>query len=163
VDYITGASYSEVELANDPILCLPCKHFFVRSTLDGHMELEKFYGKNSSDEWNAVIPTDQAIYLPRAKTCPECRVVINNLKRYGRVTKHAELCMLDRKESDKIRLQISKYNPDDGGNLKTLLKLLGDVKKGPRRVIYEAARGIDVDVSRPSSSLLIKVICCYYL
>ena len=171
VDLITGASYSEVDLATDPILCLSCHHFFVMSTLDGHMELGEFYNKNEVGEWVSAVPMDKAIYLTKPKTCPECRCVASNLVRYGRVTKGAELGFLDLKHSNSIRvllLQESSQESSQESNMQLirLLNLLKKVRKGPRRIIYEASKGVDVDFPHPSPSLLTKILLLigdYYL
>jgi hypothetical protein len=166
VDLVTGASFSEVDLTTDPVICLSCDHFFVMSTLDGHMELAEYYKKGPSGDWVSAVSMGSATYLTKPKTCPECRCIVRNLNRYGRVTKGAELGFLDLKYSNSIRLLMQNVCSSSDPQLITLLDLLKKIKKGPRRTIYEASKGVDVDFPHPSPSLLMKTLLLigdYYL
>ena len=57
VDFIEGKQFNELDVNISPLLFLPCGHFYTIDTMDGIMELDKVYYKNSNYEW-----TGTAIY-----------------------------------------------------------------------------------------------------
>jgi len=47
IEFRTYGELTDEELNNDPLIVLKCGHAFLMSTLDGHMELNDFYSKDT--------------------------------------------------------------------------------------------------------------------
>lgn len=79
--------YAELDsLDGDPVVVLPCGHFFCVSTLDGIMGLDR-------NDFAAKLR--YSFVTPRA--CPHCKEAIRHVNRYGNVQKVAELRLMERK------------------------------------------------------------------
>lgn len=118
-------------LDSDPIILLPCNHFYCMSTLDGVMELDK----------EGFTPDGKPSTTP--KSCPECRQVIHNVFRYGSVQKLAEISLLQRKHtmSCERKLQSVLKELDSlkiDAKIKRLKKLLSNVRASPMMAVYDA-------------------------
>ena len=89
VDFIEFKSYKTLELDEDPVIILPCQHFYATSFLDGAMEMEKEYVRNSDGSFTEVVRNGNMSLQPRQ--CPECRMPISRVQRYNRITKRLVL------------------------------------------------------------------------
>ena len=89
VDFVEFTTYAEIDLCRDPIIMLPCKHFYSRSFLDGYMEINTAYTMDQNAQFAEIIPSNAS--TSHSKHCPECRMPISKIHRYGRVTKRALL------------------------------------------------------------------------
>lgn len=92
VDLITQKTLSEVNLDEDPLCILECRHALTISSLDGHMEMETGYLKQPQGGEYIYIglkPFSSSGF--NVKSCPLCRVPIQRVKRCGRIQKRA-LC-----------------------------------------------------------------------
>lgn len=86
VDMLGLVKYADMHnLDEDPVILLPCGHFFAMSTLDGVMELGE----------TGFVKLEHSFVTPRA--CPTCKAPIHGVHRYGPVQKVAELRLLERK------------------------------------------------------------------
>lgn len=84
---LSMAKYADLDsLHEDPVVVLPCGHFFCVSTLDGVMGL---------DRDGFAVKLEYSYVTPRA--CPNCKVAIRGVNRYGKVQKVAELRLMERK------------------------------------------------------------------
>lgn len=46
----TFKELTEEDVSRDPLVVLDCGHAFLMSTMDNHMEMEKYYEKTGEDE-----------------------------------------------------------------------------------------------------------------
>ena len=86
---VGSIEFAKVNLDKDPIVVLPCQHFYTRSHLDERLEIKKAYicdedGGFVRSVWSDVLPFQQ-------RQCPQCRMWISKIHRYGRIFKRAVL------------------------------------------------------------------------
>mmetsp|Transcript_34973 Transcript_34973/g.70754 ORF Transcript_34973/g.70754 Transcript_34973/m.70754 type:complete len:362 (+) Transcript_34973:973-2058(+) len=143
VDMISLASYEEQALDEDPILILPCGHFYACSTLDGHMDLASAYESDKYGNFVGITTFTSDEKTSKPKACIDCRCVIQNVKRYGRILRFAELRSLERKHLMSIgrSLDIASKQARDGRSVANLKHILGKLQKGPMHRVYEACGG----------------------
>lgn len=98
VDLIMHGSLGEHDPNDSPLIRLGCGHAITVETLDGILELSKFYTSYIQDNdtivWTAVKQLDpDAVggdWASKYK-CPHCRfLVVGGINRYGRVLKYAQ-------------------------------------------------------------------------
>ena len=93
VDYIMGTKYADIDLDESPCIVPSCGHILTLESMDGHMELAKYY--NISDDTNAEnsIISLKSSSVPfstsELKSCPMCRSPLRNINRYGRIVRRA--------------------------------------------------------------------------
>lgn len=87
VDYIMYSSYRDADVNSEPIIILPCDHFFKVETLDGHVGLKSYYHINEAGE----ILGPKLVDAERLKGCPDCRAPLLSIHRYNRAVKAALL------------------------------------------------------------------------
>jgi hypothetical protein len=147
-------------LDEDPILILPCGHFFASSTLDGHMEIQKAYGISSNGTFTHVRPLDDSSFSEKAKQCPDCRAAIYNVRRYFRITKYGMLRSLQRKHLDQmhVRLAILERKPPEKRSLRVLRVALNDAKASPMQQVYDACGRAGDDPPSSSSGPVIRAL-----
>lgn len=90
VDYIMGSRYAEVDLDETPCIIPSCGHILTLESMDGHMELAKYY--NISDADNSIIALKSnsvPFSTSDLKNCPMCRKPLRNINRYGRIVRRA--------------------------------------------------------------------------
>jgi len=153
---IEFSTYQEHNLDSDPIVILPCSHFYSISTMDQSFQMESAYQKKGDD----FIKT-QTLFAghidPKPRSCPDCRAVIHSVFRYGRVINFAELNSLERKHSMEIKSTLEKYSSFfESTKIDALEELVVMVKKGPMHCVFEACAGsAQVEVKEPPVKLLI--------
>mgnify|MGYP000563149247 CR=1 FL=1 len=128
---IEMTKYADHDVDADPVIVLSCNHFFSTSTLDGH--------------FNAVENTE----IPRG--CPECRSPIDKVYRYGRRIRLIELRALERKHLASIQQALDSITDSmetDKAFVKTK-SILNEIQNSPMQKIFEASRGVGLDVPRP--------------
>ena len=75
--------YDSLILYDEPILILPCGHFYTMSKLDRHLGLKTAY--HWDENVSKFIVTKKIIAEANEKMknhCPDCRKVIHSIKRY---------------------------------------------------------------------------------
>lgn len=110
VDFIMQRTLSELDFAStdvtERIITLSCGHFFTVETLDGHCHMSDFYDvEPESGLYRAMKAPPVDFQTP--PTCPTCRGPITAL-RYGRVTKRANLDILERNVASQMTKQLGE-------------------------------------------------------
>lgn len=96
VDMIMMASLGETDVDDDPILVLSCGHALTMTTLDGMMEMSRYYvQQNDPATGNMLYLAKRSMPGTEVKqvSCPSCRKPIMQLLRYGRRIKDAQLSL----------------------------------------------------------------------
>ena len=89
MDYILQATYSDVELDEDPVIVPLCRHFMALSSMDGHMEMSEYYELSPSFSVEALKPLLEAFSTENVKKCPMCRGSLRNINRYNRIVRQS--------------------------------------------------------------------------
>mmetsp|Transcript_15592 Transcript_15592/g.23027 ORF Transcript_15592/g.23027 Transcript_15592/m.23027 type:complete len:323 (-) Transcript_15592:112-1080(-) len=140
------------------LLCFLANIFFATSFLDGLMELQSVYRKGDNGEFvdiQAASTTGGEVQKP--KSCPDCRAVIHSVNRYGRVLRHADIRVLERKHLMGIDRRLKHLSRSENPSPKKISALITKMKKdGPMRRVYEACGGnAQMKVERPDDRLLV--------
>ena len=163
VDMILFTEYQDLDVDADPVIFLPCGHFFSVSTLDGVMDLNSAYTQDQSGDYIGL-QSLSTVGANNAK-CPDCRNVIHSVKRYGRLISLHCLRASERKHmmqvNTKLNLLTHSANREglDKEQLDKIMKrgeVLGrEIEQGPMLKVYQASGGVGVDVPPPSYASLI--------
>ena len=93
VDYIMGSSYAELALDESPCLIPSCGHILTLESMDGHMDMSKYYTISSDTNIENPIIGLKSSSVPfsisELKNCPQCRKPLRNINRYGRIVRRA--------------------------------------------------------------------------
>ena len=93
VDYIMGSSYAELDLDESPCLIPTCGHILTLESMDGHMDMSKYYTMSSDTDTENPITALKSSSVPfstsELKNCPLCRKPLRNINRYGRIVRRA--------------------------------------------------------------------------
>ena len=93
VDYIMGSSYAEIDLDESPCIIPSCGHILTLESMDGHMEMSKYYTTSSDPSSENPIIALKSDSVPfstsELKNCPSCRKPLRNINRYGRIVRRA--------------------------------------------------------------------------
>ena len=93
VDYIMGSSYAEIDLDESPCIIPSCGHILTLESMDGHMEMSKYYTMSSDTSSENPIMTLKSPSVPfstsELRNCPLCRKPLRNINRYGRIVRRA--------------------------------------------------------------------------
>jgi hypothetical protein len=158
-------TYEALDVNVDPIVVLPCKHFFATSTLDGHLQIDTVYAVDDLQNFTglkSLIGASPGTEKP--KQCPECRASIHSVRRYGRVLRLVELRSLERKHIMMVESSIAKLSEVVGTDvaatpkiIAVLCKLERCIRASPMRKVFEACQG-DMEISAPPSGPLIRCL-----
>ena len=93
VDYIMGSSYAEIDPDESPCIIPSCGHILTLESMDGHMEMPKYYTMSSDTNSENPIIALKSSSVPfstsELKNCPQCRKPLRNINRYGRIVRRA--------------------------------------------------------------------------
>ena len=89
IDFVEFKSYKALDIDQDPVIVLPCRHFYAISFLDEAMEMDKAFVRDSNGRFIEIIRDGNMSLQPRQ--CPECRMPISQVQRYNRITKRLAL------------------------------------------------------------------------
>lgn len=142
VDY--DKTYANLDLDSDPIIFLPCGHFFSMSTMDGHMDIESVYDREPNGEFCGLKPLQASGISEKFKRCIKCREVIHSIRRYGRVTKMSELRSLERKYMQMVDSTLNAMSKKETKDVSKLKKLQELILKSPMRKVYEACQSSEL-------------------
>lgn len=168
VDMICLTTYQEHDVDSDPIVVLPCGHFYATSTLDGLFQMNQAYEIDDDGNFINIRSLLDHCNDVKPKACPECRNIVHSVKRYGRLLSFVRLRVMERKHIMAIErslLLVSRkikqsYNKDDVVQIeKSLQRIEKDFAKGPMRKIFEAcAADSRVEVPFPPTRPLIQAM-----
>ena len=150
---------------NGPLIALACGHVYSMESLDGLMQLAHHYDRDADLRWGA--PKQVTGQLNKMISCPDCRVPITGVLRYGRVINKSLLDIMTCKfqvagerKLGFLRKQLHEVPHTESAEEKHSRKLLKHIEsqlrdmrdtKHPLQKIYEAARSKS---SRASAQLL---------
>jgi len=93
VDYILGSTYGEMNLDESPVIVPACGHISTVESLDGYMDLSKFFEISDQEEGGERVlglkPNSSPFSTEDLKSCPVCRSPLRNINRYGRIVRRA--------------------------------------------------------------------------
>lgn len=93
VDYIMGSTYAEIDLDETPCIVPSCGHILTLESMDGHMEIAKYYTISDDTDTGDSIVALKSSSVPfsasELKNCPICRMPLRNINRYGRIVRRA--------------------------------------------------------------------------
>jgi len=171
VDRVQFNTYNEHNLDDDPILVLPCQHFYSMSTLDGHLAMNEVYVKDDAgEEFIKIRPLREADISEKPKTCPDCRSVIHSIRRYGRLLRLAELRSLERKHLMLVHESLRQISIERGSMpletklngqalVTVLLAVSRQILKSPMRKVYQVCHGKGFsDVPQPPMQPLLHTL-----
>ena len=121
---------AEVDLGSEDIserlIKLACGHIFTVETLDGHCNMSEYYEIDLMGVFTATKAPPVNYQTP--PSCPTCRGPITAL-RYGRVTKRANLDILEQNVAGKMSSQLEEISQDVENISATLESAKDDAKK----------------------------------
>ncbi|KAF3198649.1 hypothetical protein TWF679_001975 [Orbilia oligospora] len=89
VDMLMLGTYRESK--DEPIIFLPCNHYYTVSTLDGTANMKDFFAFDDTEDWKIVGRYLQEKSAPKLLTCPNCRAPFTTSVRYNEVVKKYQL------------------------------------------------------------------------
>lgn len=90
VDYIMGSRYAEIDLDENPCIIPSCGHILTLESMDGHMEIAKYYTISDADNSIIALKSNSIPFsTSELKNCPMCRSPLRNINRYGRIVRRA--------------------------------------------------------------------------
>ena len=113
VDLIMQRPISEMDTTSDDVseklIALECGHIFTVETLDGHCGMSEYY---EIDQMAGLYLRMKAppVKYQTPPACPTCRGPITS-PRYGRVTKRANLDILEQNVASSMSKRLEKYGP----------------------------------------------------
>jgi hypothetical protein len=132
VDLISQRKLDEIDLGSEDIserlIKLACGHIFTVETLDSHCNMSKYYQINPMNVFTATkAPPVDYQNLP---ACPTCRGPITAL-RYGRVTKRANLDILEQNVASTMSSELEEISQRIGDISGKLENAKGEAKMIP--------------------------------
>ncbi|KAJ6257390.1 hypothetical protein Dda_8279 [Drechslerella dactyloides] len=96
---------------DEPIIFLPCNHFYTVSTFDGVAKMRDFFEFESPESWKITKKYLNEKSEPQLPRCPKCRQAFTTSTRYNEVVKKAQLQNCIRRftaaSNDRLRALIS--------------------------------------------------------
>ncbi|KAI9445914.1 hypothetical protein H4582DRAFT_1804702, partial [Lactarius indigo] len=113
VDFIRQRRLDEINLSSrdisERLIKLECGHIFTVKTLDGHCNMSNYYESDAMGVFTATKAPPVNFQTP--PSCPTCRGPITAL-RYGRVTKRANLDILEQNVASTMSSALEKVGPE---------------------------------------------------
>jgi len=162
---IEFTTYEGCDIDEDPILVLPCGHFYTMSTLDGIFDMTQAYDIGADGEYIALKPLLRSDDV-KPKCCPDCRSVVHSVGRYGRLLSFLRLRFLERKHLIALErslkacaYHLSQDDTDSSKIVGSLQRILKDIKNGPTQKVFEACGGSNqIDVPAPATKPVIQAL-----
>lgn len=163
VDMICLSAFGDHDVSTDPVICLPCGHFYAMSTLDGHLAIDSAYDIDVDGNFRALRSLYSSDITEKSKGCPDCRAPIHSINRYGRILKFSELRSLERKHMMSIDRSLKILNSGSMERNLNTISILQDledqIKQSPMKQVWEASRGdLDVEVPKPPTTQYLRII-----
>jgi len=113
VDFILQRPVSDIDTTSDDVseklITLECGHIFTVETLDGHCSMSEYYEIDPMTG-GYIMPKAPPIKYQTPPACPTCRGPITS-PRYGRVTKRANLDILEQNVASNMSARLEKHGP----------------------------------------------------
>jgi hypothetical protein len=157
-------AYADHDVDEDPVIVLPCGHFYAASTLDGHLGLASLYEIDSTGLAVGLKPLRGADVNEKPKQCPKCRAVIHSVRRYGRILRLSEIRSLERKHLALIRSKLTQLasvvKTGDAKTVAEVKRVEKEIRQSPMTKVFEACggKGFYYDVPRPPALQLIQIL-----
>ncbi len=152
-DMICFTRYEDLSVDEDPIIVLPCGHFYTTSTLDGLFGMVQAYKTDPQGNYTGIKSLLENCQDVKPKTCPDCRAVVHSIKRYGRLLSFVRLRVLERKHIMKVERSLhmiaARIESLDAKVKKALRGIEEEIGRGPMKKVFEAC-GANIDVELPS-------------
>ncbi|KAL9598764.1 MAG: hypothetical protein Q9219_004261 [cf. Caloplaca sp. 3 TL-2023] len=88
-----GSTYADVDLDESPVIVPSCGHMLTLESMDGQMEMSKYYASSSASDTDEPIIALASSSVPfstsELKNCPLCRKPLRDINRYGRIVRRA--------------------------------------------------------------------------
>ncbi|KAJ3852101.1 hypothetical protein EV368DRAFT_65176, partial [Lentinula lateritia] len=160
----TPRTLAEIDLDSDDfserLITLDCGHIFTVETLDGHCHMKDFYEVDQLDQYLSMKAPPTEYQQP--PTCPTCRSPITS-RRYGRVTKRANLDILEQNVASNLAKALNDVSPTIQilrSRMPSLETSMKDMKYEPAENVLpdvetiEARRGATLDGGRNENEIL---------
>lgn len=89
VDLLLLAQYRDVDLCQSPCIVPPCGHILTMESIDGQMEMSRFFQTNQEGEFIGLQALPPAFSMKDIKVCSTCRGSLRSVSRYGHVVRRA--------------------------------------------------------------------------
>ena len=113
VDFIMQRAISDIDTTSDDVseklITLECGHIFTVETLDGHCSMPEYYEIDMMTG-RYIAPKAPPVKYQIPPACPTCRGPITS-PRYGRVTKRANLDILEQNVASNMSKRLEKHGP----------------------------------------------------
>ena len=133
VDFIMQRKLAEIDLSSEDIserlIRLSCGHIFTVETLDGHCNMSEYYEIDPMGIFTATIAPPVKYQEP--PSCPNCRGPITAL-RYGRVTKRANLDILEQNVASTMSSALEVTSPQ----IEDISAKLGNTKDEAKNIPF---------------------------
>ena len=134
VDFTMQRRLDEIDLSSDDIskrlIKLECGHIFTVETLDVHCKMSDYYESDALGVFTAT--KAPLVNFQTPPSCPTCRGPITAL-RYGRITKRANLDILEQNVASTMSSDLEKVGPE----IEKFLARLDDVKGGAKSIAFK--------------------------
>lgn len=131
VDFLLQRKLNEIDFSSqdlgDRLITLGCGHIFTVETLDGHCGMNEYYEIDVMGQFIATKAPPINYQTP--PSCPLCRGPITAL-RYGRVTKRANLDILEQNVASTMSQELSKISSKIqvvSADMPTVEKAIGEI------------------------------------
>ncbi|GAV98679.1 protein [Lentinula edodes] len=143
VDFLMQRTLAEIDLDSDDfserLITLDCGHIFTAETLDGHCHMKDFYEVDQLDQYLSMKAPPTKYQQP--PTCPTCRSPITS-RRYGRVTKRANLDILEQNVASNLAKALNDVSP----TIQILRSRMDGLETSMKDMKYEPAGNVLPDV-----------------
>ena len=86
-----GESYCDADLDTDPVIVPSFGHLVLRSSMDGIMDMQKYYKMSTDGHPIARKSAPAPLSEETIKSCPQCRGSLRQINRYALVVKRGLL------------------------------------------------------------------------
>ena len=148
VDFIMQRRLDEIDLSSGDIserlIKLECGHIFTVETLDGHCTMSEYYESNALGAFTST--KAPPVKFQRPPSCPTCRGPITAL-RYGRVTKRANLDILEQNVASTMSSALEKVGPE----IEEFLARLDNAKEEAKSIAFNPPSEVADDLDKLSA------------
>ncbi|KAI0028475.1 hypothetical protein K488DRAFT_58479 [Vararia minispora EC-137] len=148
VDWLLQRTLSEIDLASvdiaDRLITLDCSHVFTVETLDGICDMRAYYEVGQIGEY--LDTKAPPVEYQKPPCCPTCRGAITAL-RYGRVTKRANLDILEQNVASTMSQALDAVGPDIAAlseGIETTLEATRKIPYAAPKIKAEEFDGLDM-------------------